>query len=154
MQASSNPFILKMGSLSLLSICLKSVQANKTETWSKCFAEQRTVLKSKELLNVVLVKSRTALWQTITSNAGSNHRMAGNIPCTMPLPRTLSWALKSQSYGDMAPQMAHHFHSSSHWSSSLSSTAAQKQQRCPGHLPAQAHGHCCYQNVPRHSRVR
>lgn len=62
MQASSNPFILKMRSPSHLSLCLKSVQANKTETWPKCFAEQRTVLKNKELLNVVLVKSRTALW--------------------------------------------------------------------------------------------
>ena len=46
------------------------------------------------------------------------------------------------------------FDSSPHWSSSLSSTATQKQQRCPGHLPAQAHHHDCYQNVPRHSRVR
>ena len=46
------------------------------------------------------------------------------------------------------------FDLNSHWSSSPSSTAAQKQQWCPGHLPAQAHCHCCYQNVPRHSRVR
>ncbi|KAK4823237.1 hypothetical protein QYF61_000097 [Mycteria americana] len=27
-----------------------------------------------------------------------------HIPCPMPPPRTLSWALKSKSYGDMAPQ--------------------------------------------------
>ncbi|KAK4830623.1 hypothetical protein QYF61_012448, partial [Mycteria americana] len=27
-----------------------------------------------------------------------------HIPCPMPLPRTPSWALKSKSYGDMAPQ--------------------------------------------------
>ena len=46
------------------------------------------------------------------------------------------------------------FDSSSHWSFSLSCAAAQKQQWCPGHLPAQAHRHCCYQKVPRHSRVR
>lgn len=38
---------------------------------------------------------------------------------------------------------------SSHWSSSL--PRAQEQQRCPGHLPSQEHGHCCYQNVPRPS---
>lgn len=41
---------------------------------------------------------------------------------------------------------------SSHWGPSLSSTAAQKQQWCPGHLPARLHHCCCYQNVP--SRVR
>ena len=46
------------------------------------------------------------------------------------------------------------FDSSSRWSSSLSRTAAQKQQRCPGHLPAPAHHHCCYQNVPGHNTVR
>jgi len=46
------------------------------------------------------------------------------------------------------------FNLSSHWSSSLSSRAAQKQQWCPGHLPAQAHHHCCSQSVPRHSKVR
>lgn len=33
----------------------------------------------------------------------------------------------------------------------LSSAAAQGKQPCPGPLPAQAHGHSCYQNVPRHS---
>lgn len=46
------------------------------------------------------------------------------------------------------------FNSGSHWSSSLCSAAAQKQQQCLGHLPDQAERHCCYQNVPRHSRVR
>ena len=39
--------------------------------------------------------------------------------------------------------------SGSPWSSSLSITAAQKQQRWPGHLPAQARGPCCYEDVPR-----
>lgn len=29
-----------------------------------------------------------------------------------------------------------------------------RQQRCLGHLPAQMHFTCCYQTVPRHSRVR
>lgn len=43
------------------------------------------------------------------------------------------------------------FNTSSQWSSSLSSAAAQEQQRCPGHLPAQVH-YCCYQNIPSHSR--
>lgn len=42
------------------------------------------------------------------------------------------------------------FNSSSHWSSSLSRKAAQDQKWHLGHLPAQAHHHCCYQNVPRH----
>ncbi|XP_071620737.1 sodium-independent sulfate anion transporter [Heliangelus exortis] len=40
------------------------------------------------------------------------------------------------------------FDSKSHLSSNLSSTAGQSQQWCPGHH------HCCYQNVPRHSRLR
>lgn len=41
-----------------------------------------------------------------------------------------------------------------HTSSSLSRTAAQKQQRCRGHLPAQEHCHCCHKKVSRHSRIR
>lgn len=45
------------------------------------------------------------------------------------------------------------FDSSSDWRSRMPSTAAQKEQWCPGHLPAQAHCRCCYQYVPRHSRV-
>ena len=46
------------------------------------------------------------------------------------------------------------FNLSAHRSSSLSRTAAQKQQQCPGYLPAQTHCHCCCQTAPRHSRVR
>lgn len=43
---------------------------------------------------------------------------------------------------------------SSFWSSSLSRAAAQEQQRCPGHQPAQVDGHSSYQSVPRHSKAR
>lgn len=70
MWISNNQFILKMGILfflayakkwaAFLSLCLKSEQASKTEKWSKCFAEQRAVLKTKDLLNIVLVRLRTA----------------------------------------------------------------------------------------------
>lgn len=44
------------------------------------------------------------------------------------------------------------FHLSSHWSSSLSRTAAQQQQLWPSASPTHRRG--CYQNVPRHRRVR
>lgn len=40
-------------------------------------------------------------------------------------------------------------HSPLDLSSSLSSTAPQEQQQCPGHLPA----HCCYQYIPRQNRM-
>lgn len=46
------------------------------------------------------------------------------------------------------------FSSSSHWSSSMSSTAANEQTQCLGHHPVQVHVHHCYQNIRRHRQSK
>lgn len=63
-------------------------------------------------------------------------------------PQTLSGVLLPCRHPQLTGPSTH-----SHWSSSQYSSV-QKHQWCPGHLPVQAHHHCSYQNVPRHSRIR